>query len=180
MRLAISCSKASRIGCATAWEAPGVARLGGDEFAVIETSLNLPSEAAALATRIGETIRAPFHLDGHEIAADVTFGISLAPNYTSDSSELLRMANVALYEAKNNGRGSYCFFRADMNERVRARIELELHLRRALADGEFELHYQPMSIYETQNRRLEALVRWRNPTGADPACDSFRWRRTPA
>jgi diguanylate cyclase (GGDEF)-like protein len=97
--------------------AGAVARLGGDEFAVIETSLNLPSEAAALATRIGETIRAPFHLDGHEIAADVSIGISLAPNYTSDSSELLRMADVALYEAKNNGRGSYCFFRADMNER---------------------------------------------------------------
>ncbi len=141
-----------------------VARLGGDEFAVIETSLDLPSDAAALATRIGVAIRAPFHIDGHEIAADVSIGISLAPNYANESQELLKMADVALYEAKNNGRGSYCFFRADMNERVRARIELERYLRRALANGEFELHYQP--IVDLQDDRIvafEALVRWRHP-----------------
>ncbi len=141
-----------------------VARLGGDEFAVIVTSLDLPSDAAALAARIGETIRAPFHLDGHEIAADASIGISLAPNYTSESEELLKMADVALYEAKNNGRGSYCFFRADMNKRMRARIELERDLRPALADGEFELHYQP--VVNLRNDRivaLEALARWHHP-----------------
>ncbi|HYA72847.1 MAG TPA: EAL domain-containing protein [Roseiarcus sp.] len=144
--------------------AGAVARLGGDEFAVIMASLDLPSDAAALATRIGETIRAPFHLDGHEIAADVSIGISLAPNYSSESQELLRMADVALYEAKNNGRGSYRFFRADMNERVHARLQLERDLRRALADGEFELHYQP--VVNLRNDRivaLEALARWRHP-----------------
>ena len=144
--------------------AGAVARLGGDEFAVIMASLDLPSDAAALATRIGETIRAPFHLDGHEIAADVSIGISLAPNYSSESQELLRMADVALYEAKNNGRASYRFFRAEMNERVHARLELERDLRRALADGEFELHYQP--VVNLRNDRivaLEALARWRHP-----------------
>ena len=74
------------------------------------------------------------------------------------------MADVALYEAKNNRRGSHCFFRADMNERVRARIELERDLRRALADGEFELHYQP--IVKLRDHKIvacEALVRWRHP-----------------
>ena len=141
-----------------------VARLGGDEFAVIATSLTLPSDAAALAARIGESIRAPFHFDDHEIAADVSVGISLAPNYTSEGQELLRMADVALYEAKNNRRGSYCFFRADMNERVRARIELERDLRRALADGEFELHYQPIvGLHDSRIVACEALVRWRHP-----------------
>ncbi len=141
-----------------------VARLGGDEFAVIETSLDLPSDAAALATRIRETIRAPFHLDGHEITADVSIGISLAPNYASESRELLKMADLALYEAKNSGRGSYCFFRADMNERVRARIELERDLRHALANGEFELHYQPIvNLQDDRISAFEALVRWRHP-----------------
>jgi len=144
--------------------AGAVARLGGDEFAVIMASLDLPSDAAALATRIGETIRAPFHLDGHEIAADVSIGISLAPNYSSESQELLRMADVALYEAKNNGRASYRFFRAEMNERVHARLELERDLRRALADGEFELHYQPVvNLRHDRIVALEALARWRHP-----------------
>jgi predicted signal transduction protein with EAL and GGDEF domain len=74
------------------------------------------------------------------------------------------MADVALYEAKNNRRGSYCFFRADMNERVRARIELERDLRRALADGEFELHYQPIvNLHDSRVVACEALVRWRHP-----------------
>lgn len=141
-----------------------VARLGGDEFAVIATSLTLPSDAAALATRIGESIRAPFDLGGHEIAADVSVGISLAPNYACEAQELLRMADVALYEAKNNRRGSYCFFRADMNQRVRARIEMERDLRRALADGEFELHYQPIvNLHENRIVACEALARWRHP-----------------
>ncbi len=141
-----------------------VARLGGDEFAVIRTSLGSPSDAATLAGRIAETLRAPFTFDGHEVVVGVSIGICLAPAQARRGDELLRMADVALYEAKNNGRGSYCFFRADMNERMRARIDLERDLRRALADGEFELHYQPIvDLEQDAIVAIEALARWRHP-----------------
>jgi len=149
-------------GCAGS--AATIARLGGDEFAVIAPSLASPSQAAALAAEIGEAIRPPFRFDGHEVAIEASVGISLAPSHARASDELLKMADVALYEAKAHGRGSYCFFEADMNQRARARIELERDLRRALANGEFELHYQP--IVNLQDHKIvafEALVRWRHP-----------------
>ncbi len=141
-----------------------VARLGGDEFAVIQTSLGSSSDAAALAERIAEALRAPFSCDGHEVVAGVSIGICLAPAHARRCDELLQMADVALDEAKNNRRGSYCFFRTDMNERMRARVELERDLRRALADGEFELHYQPIvDLEEDAIVAIEALARWRHP-----------------
>ena len=86
-----------------------VARLSGDEFAIIQTSLNQNSDAAVLATRIREAIHEPFDLDGNQVVVDISIGISIAPDDATQFDELLKTADIALYEAKNMGRGTYLF-----------------------------------------------------------------------
>ena len=87
-----------------------VARRSGDEFAIIRTSLDGPADAAALAVRVRDAIHEPFALDGHQVIVDVSVGISIAPNDASEVTDLLKTADIALYEAKNTGRGTYCFY----------------------------------------------------------------------
>jgi len=141
-----------------------VARLSGDEFAVIQASIDRPSDAAALATRIREAIRAPIDMNGHKIVADISIGISIAPDDGRELDELLKTADIALYEAKNAGRGRYCFYEAKMNERIQARARLENDLRGALARGEFELFYQPLvNLKDSRISAFEALLRWHHP-----------------
>jgi diguanylate cyclase (GGDEF)-like protein len=141
-----------------------VARLSGDEFAIIQSSLDRPSDAAALAKRVREAIHEPFDLDGHEVTVDISVGISIAPNDATDLNELLKTADIALYEAKNTGRGTYCFYQTEMNERMQARSKLERDLQRALTNGEFELFYQPVvSLEDNKIGSFEALLRWRHP-----------------
>ena len=141
-----------------------IARLSGDEFAVIQTSLEQPSDAAALATRIREAIKAPYDFDGRSVVVDSSIGISIAPNDSTVPDELLKSADIALYEAKTSGRGIYCFYEPEMDARIKARGKLELDLRKALVSGEFELFYQP--IVNLQNNKIsacEALLRWHHP-----------------
>jgi diguanylate cyclase (GGDEF)-like protein/PAS domain S-box-containing protein len=142
-----------------------VARLGGDEFAVIQASIEQPSDAVSLATRIGEALRAPFLLDGHEVVIDVSVGIAIAPLDATERDELLKHADMALYAAKGAGRGTHRFFEPEMNERMQSRHELERDLRQALAAGEFELHYQPIvNLRDNTISGCEALLRWNHPT----------------
>ncbi len=150
-----------------------VARLSGDEFAVIQSSIGDPADAATLATRIRETINTPFDLDGHHVVVDVSVGISVAPNDATELNELLKTADIALYEAKNTGRGTYCFYESDMNTRMQTRGELERDMRTALAKGEFELFYQPIvHLQDNTIGGFEALLRWRHPTrGMIPPAD---------
>jgi diguanylate cyclase (GGDEF)-like protein len=142
-----------------------VARLSGDEFAIIQSLLNHPSDAAALAMRAREAIHEPFDLDGHQVTVDISIGISIAPNDATELNELLKTADIALYEAKNTGRGTYCFYAKKMNERMQARGHLERDLQNALANGEFELFYQPVvSLKDNRIKSFEALLRWHHPT----------------
>src|ERR1035437_2086436 len=141
-----------------------VARLSGDEFAIIQSSLGRPSDAADLAMRAREAIHEPFDLDGHEVTVDISVGISIAPNDTTDLNELLKTADIALYEAKNTGRGTYCFYQTEMNERMKTRSKLERDLQSALTNGEFELFYQPIvNLEDNKIKTFEALLRWRHP-----------------
>ncbi len=141
-----------------------VARLSGDEFAIIQSSIDGPADAGALAIRIREAIRAPIDLDGHHVVVDISIGISIAPDDGMELDDLLKTADMALYEAKNTGRGTYCFYEKDMNERMQIRGRLEQDLRRALANGEFELFYQPIvNLKDNRISAFEALLRWRHP-----------------
>jgi diguanylate cyclase (GGDEF)-like protein len=142
-----------------------VARLSGDEFAIIQSSLDRPDDAAALAKRAREAIHEPFDLDGHQVTVDISVGISIAPNDATELNELLKTADIALYEAKNTGRGTYCFYATEMNARMQTHGELERDLQGALANGEFELFYQPVvSLKDNKIKSFEALLRWHHPT----------------
>jgi len=146
-------------------ETDTIARLGGDEFAVIQTEIGSPSDVAALAARIRDALTMPYELDGHQVPADVSIGISLAPEDTLDPDQLLKNADMALYRSKADGRGTYRFFEPQMDERVRARRTLELDLRNAIAHGEFELYFQPvLNLERNQISACETLLRWHHPT----------------
>src|SRR5882757_8554053 len=142
-----------------------IARLGGDEFAIIMTGMERPTDAVALCKRIRDSITQPYHLDGHQIVTDISIGVSLAPIDESEPDQLLKNADMALYGAKGDGRGTYRFFEAEMDAKMKTRRELEMDLRSALVNGEFELYYQPLVNLKTNEiTAFEALVRWNHPT----------------
>jgi diguanylate cyclase (GGDEF)-like protein len=141
-----------------------VARVGGDEFAIIQAGITQPNDTALLARRICEAVKEPFDLHGHAVIADTSIGVALAPGDGNDPLDLLKNADMALYRAKADGRGTYRFFEPEMDARMKSRRSLELALRKALANGEFELHYQP--LVNLDDRRItccEALLRWQHP-----------------
>jgi diguanylate cyclase (GGDEF)-like protein/PAS domain S-box-containing protein len=142
-----------------------IARLGGDEFAIIQTSLEQPADAAILAQRLrDQMIRAPFELNSHQFVVDMSVGIALAPHDSTDVDQLLRSADMALYGAKSEGRGTYRFFEPQMDARMKRRRALELDLRKALVNGEFQLYYHPIvSVQNNQISCCEALLRWHHP-----------------
>jgi predicted signal transduction protein with EAL and GGDEF domain len=106
----------------------------------------------------------PFEIDGHHVLADVSIGISIAPNDATDSEQLLKNADMALYGAKSEGRSTVRFFEPEMDARVKARRTLEADLRKALANGEFELYYQPLfNLERDEICGCEALLRWNHP-----------------
>ena len=141
-----------------------VARLGGDEFAIVQVCSDPATSLTALARRLIEVIGAPYHLDGHQVVVGVSVGVALAPDGGMNPDALMKNADLALYRSKADGGGTYRFFEAEMDARMQARRILELDLRRAVVNGEFELFYQP--IVDVQTRQItscEALVRWNHP-----------------
>ncbi|MVT49437.1 EAL domain-containing protein [Bradyrhizobium yuanmingense] len=149
---------------ATVGEQDTVARLGGDEFAVVQIGRSEEIAARALAGRLVEVISAPYQIDDHQIVIGVSIGISLSPQDGSNPDELLKNADLALYRAKADGRGTYRFFETGMDARAQARRLLEMDLRAALQRDEFEVYYQP--IREVASGRVvafEALLRWNHP-----------------
>ena len=146
-------------------ETDTLARLGGDEFAIVQVEADdQPAQSAALASRLVDLISAPYDINGHHIVIGISIGVSIAPTDGADPDLLLKNADMALYRAKADGRGTYRFFEADMDARAQARRVLELELRAALSRGEFEVYYQP--IQDMGVHRIvafEALVRWNHP-----------------
>ena len=142
-----------------------IARLGGDEFAIIMTKMQKTNDAVTLARRIRESIIKPYQIEGHQIITDISIGISVSPDDGTEPDELLKNADMALYGAKTDGRGTYRFFELEMDARMKARRDLEMDLRKALANEEFELYYQPLVNLQTNDiTAFEALLRWQHPT----------------
>jgi diguanylate cyclase (GGDEF)-like protein len=142
-----------------------VARLGGDEFIVLQSVGDDRQGIDRLAREILETVSQPLTIDGNELVPSTSIGIAIAPQDGADGETLLRSADLALYRAKEAGRGTFAFFEESLNERAQERRQLETDLRLAIERGEFELHYQPLFDLE-QNCicSFEALIRWNHPT----------------
>jgi diguanylate cyclase (GGDEF)-like protein len=141
-----------------------VGRLGGDEFVVLQ-SVGADRDAIdRLAREILTAIAQPLSIDGNELVPSTSIGIAIAPDDGGDGGTLLRNADLALYRAKEAGRGTYAFFEESLNQRAQERRQVESDLRLALERGELELHYQPLFDLE-QNRicSFEALLRWNHP-----------------
>jgi diguanylate cyclase (GGDEF)-like protein/PAS domain S-box-containing protein len=145
-------------------ETDTVARLGGDEFAVIQTALAEANDAALLAQRLRDSVGAPYSVDGHHVVVDISVGIAMSPDDGVTVEELLKSADLAAYAAKASGRGTFRFFEAEMDRRIKLRRVMELDLRHALGNGEFRLFYQPIVSLQTgEVTSLEALIRWQHP-----------------
>jgi diguanylate cyclase (GGDEF)-like protein len=140
-----------------------VARLGGDEFAVIQTSVKNAEEITDLVAQIYQAIRRSCECRGHQLVTDASIGISISPQDGVNLDELLKNADLAMYAAKADGRRRYRFFEREMDSRVRERRLLEIDLRQAIIDGEFEVHYQPLvNLRSNEVTGCEALLRWRH------------------
>lgn len=144
-------------------EAAILARLGGDEFAVLLAQAG-PEAASLVAKSLVEEVCRGYEIGDHRVNVGLSVGIALAPADGRDPDQLLRAADMALYRAKEEGRGTYRFFEHDMDARMQARRQLELDLRQALAGDQFRLHYQPLVTMDTGRiAGFEALVRWHHP-----------------
>jgi len=157
---ALLCEVASRLAraCPTGF----VARLGGDEFAIVV------EDGAASADQIGRAIvnalTQPFQVNGHRIVSGTSVGIALAPQDGADATTLLKNADLALYRAKQDGKGSHRFFEAAMDAEAQARRAMETDLHDALRNGELELHFQPLfGLSQNRVTAFEALLRWNHP-----------------
>jgi diguanylate cyclase (GGDEF)-like protein len=141
-----------------------LARLGGDEFAILQIGAEPVAGAAALAARVAQALGQPFRVAGHQVSIGASVGIAAAPGHGDTPDQLLRNADLALYRAKAEGRGSFRFFEPTMDREAQARRALELDLREAFLNREFELYYQPFA--EIASGRIvgfEALLRWNHP-----------------
>ncbi|MCP1845583.1 diguanylate cyclase (GGDEF)-like protein [Bradyrhizobium sp. USDA 4524] len=167
------CAVADRLS-ACVREIDTVARLGGDEFAIIQCGIHDSGDAERLARRVIDCVGAPYELSGHRAVIGCSAGISLAPCDGASGEKLLKNADVALYRAKADGRGTWRFFEPAMDTHLQRRRALELDLREAMNNHEFELHYQPQ--YDLRLDRIggfEALLRWRHPTRGLVPPDQF-------
>lgn len=151
-----------------------VSRLGGDEFTLILTGVGVDRYAGRVARRILEALSQPFMLDGQEIQVTASIGIAIYPSDGRDVDSLLKSADTAMYSAKSQGRNAYQYYSRTMNEEAERKIGLERRLRRAIADEEFTLWFQPIRETTTgETRAAEALIRWHDPEFGLIAPDDF-------
>ncbi|MDR6917073.1 diguanylate cyclase (GGDEF)-like protein/PAS domain S-box-containing protein [Pseudomonas sp. 3296] len=141
-----------------------VARVGGDEFVLILSDMSSQEEVETLCHRLIESVERSIEIDQQEVFVSASIGIAMAPNDACEATELLRYADIALYEAKSGGRNTWRFYAGDMNARIIERRRLENDLRFAIKHGELRLHFQPRyRILDGQMVGAEALVRWQHP-----------------
>jgi diguanylate cyclase (GGDEF)-like protein/PAS domain S-box-containing protein len=141
-----------------------IARMGGDEFAIVQAPIRDPAEATSLAQHIIRLLSEPFEIDGHQAVIGVSIGIAVGPGDGLRPDRLLRNADLALYRAKGDGRGTFCFFQPAMDLQMQTRRLMEQDLRKALPAGEFELYYQPVvNLASNEISGFEALIRWNHP-----------------
>jgi len=141
-----------------------VSRQGGDEFVILVTDMEQAESAAVVARKVIAALDAPFDVDGHELSISPSIGIAIYPDDGEAQDDLLRNADMAMYSAKEAGRHTYRFFTPELDARASERLWVETNLRRAIASGELELHFQPQ--FAADGERLigcEALARWRHP-----------------
>ena len=154
----------SRQLCQAIRETDTVARLGSDEFAIVLTNLEDTSPVNSMATRIIEQISKSRVIEGCYVTVEASTGVCFYPTDAKDPDELIRKAELALYQAKAEGPGSYHLYDDVLHSKVQAQVALEQELRLALARDEFLLHYQPqIDVSSGQVVGVEALVRWKNP-----------------
>jgi diguanylate cyclase (GGDEF)-like protein len=140
-----------------------IARFGGDEFVVLQAPVTSPDQCESLADRILTNLAGSYDLDGHKVVATASAGIAITETKT-DADQFLRNADMALYRAKSEGRGTWRWFEASMEVQAQARRTLELDLIHALETEAFELHYQPLVSLKTRSIvTCEALLRWPHP-----------------
>jgi diguanylate cyclase (GGDEF)-like protein/PAS domain S-box-containing protein len=140
-----------------------VARIGGDEFVILQTTGAQPEQATLLARRIIDCMAPAFRIDGQEISVGTSLGIAIHPQDGDTATTLLKHADIALYRAKQNGRGWFCLFESGMDDVLRERREMEKDLRQALARQEFTLDFQPLFDRTRELIAFEALARWHHP-----------------
>jgi diguanylate cyclase (GGDEF)-like protein len=151
-----------------------IARMGGDEFVIVQAPISDPTEATTLAQEIIAWISEPYDIDGQQAIVGTSIGIAVSPGDGDAPDKLLRNADLALYRAKGDGRGTFRFFESAMDEQMQARRIMELDLRKALPAGEFELYYQPVVNLESKEiSGFEALIRWNHPEAGQIPPASF-------
>ena len=145
-------------------EGDTVARLGGDEFAIVQLGVTDPQQAGALAERVIEVISEPYEINGHQLMVGTSVGVVTTPCTDLTVDGLMRNADMALYRAKAEGRGTWRFFEPDMDAAQQQRRVMEMDMRAALAQHQFELYYQPLVNVATHEvSGFEALIRWHHP-----------------
>jgi diguanylate cyclase (GGDEF)-like protein len=145
-------------------ETDTVARMGGDEFVFVQAPISDPADATSLAQRIIRLMSEPYDIDGHQAVIGASIGIAVGPGDGLRPDRLLRNADLALYRAKGDGRGTFRFFEPAMDQQMQTRRIMEQDLRKALPAGEFELYYQPVvNLAHNEISGFEALIRWNHP-----------------
>jgi len=151
-----------------------VARLGGDEFAVLLEDVDGPLELEAVARSIMSRFQEPFHLGGRQVSVTASVGITLYPVDNADPMALLNNADIAMYQAKEQGRNNFKFFTPSMHEEILRYHDLETGLKNALTEQQFHLLYQPQfSLTDHRVQAVEALLRWDHPVRGRVSPDEF-------
>jgi diguanylate cyclase (GGDEF)-like protein/PAS domain S-box-containing protein len=141
------------------------ARFGGDEFAVLLTEIRDRDWVMSFAKTVVRTLSMPYRIRGKRVYVGASVGVALSPTDGNDAQDLLKKADIALYRAKRDGKGTFAFFDSGMTAAILARREVERELRDAIQNDEFELHYQPiLDLEANEATAYEALIRWRHPT----------------